>query len=301
MIIGTDFFGMDDGIMFNTVTIHTEYNSLESYFGLLDHLYVDQDITVFSDIEKNKLFHYSTVILAQFNGTLEAGSISNNGVEIDKIRFQKRKTDDLYWTDVAELEYEPATKKFYESLDKYIQNDFEYEYSLLPVTDEVLGLRVVSAPIIAAFEGYFISDKNNNFHLLFNGEMGSITHVNPSSVFEPVNSQFPIVAYGNLNYRQSSISALFLSPASYENNGINIRAEKMGREKVMSFVKSRSPKIFRGQNSEIMLMTIVDNPTEDHNNKVAGVASINFNFVEIGDVSSDSLRKHNLIEGLSEV
>jgi hypothetical protein len=301
MIVSLDFFGFEDGSIFDTQVAHTEYNSLEVYGGLIDHLYVDEDLNVFSDTDKNQLFYYSTVILGSFSGSLEAGSISNYGIEIDRIRFQKRKSDELYWTDVAELEYDSPNKTLYEALDKYIQNDFEYEYSLVPVTDEILGLRVKSKPIIASFDGYFISDKDNNFQLLFNAEMGSIDHVSPSTVFEPLNSEYPIVSYGNLDYRQSSISAVVLSPSSYDTGIINIRAEKMGREKMMKFIKSRKPKIFRGQNSEIMLMTIVDNPKEDPNNKVAGVASVSFSFIEIGDLSSESLRKNGLIEGLSEV
>lgn len=301
MIVGMDFFNYEDGAVFNNIVIHPSYTSLEAYRGLLDHLYVDNDITVPEGIEKNRLFYFSTVMLAQFMGSLEAGSISNNGIEIDKVRFQKRKTDELYWTDVAELDYDSPNKTLYEALDKYIQNDFEYEYSLVPVTDEILGLRVKSEPIIADYEGYFISDRDNNFHLLFNGEMGSISHNVQNTVFEPLNSRYPVVSYSNLDYRQSSLSAVVISTSSYEDNQINIRAEKMGREKMMEFIKSKKPKVFRGQNSEIMLISIIDNPTEDHNNKVAGIASVSFSFIEIGDMSSESLRKNNLIEGLSEV
>lgn len=301
MMIGLDFFGYEDGSIFNTQIAHTDYSSLEIYGGLIDHLYVDKNLNVNNDTDKNELFYYSTVILSSFSGNLEAGSISNYGIEIDRIRFQKRKSDELYWTDVAELEYDSPNKTLYEALDKYIQNDFEYEYSLVPVTDEILGLRVKSKPIVAEYDGYFISDKDNNFQLLFNAEMSPIDHVNPSTVFEPLNSRFPIISYGNLDYRQSSISAVILSPISYNSGSINIKAEKMNREKIMKFLKSRKPKVFRDQNGEIMLMTITDNPKEDPNNKVAGVASVSFSFIEIGEMTSEGLRKNGLIEGLSEV
>src|SRR5690606_11713339 len=112
-------------------------------------------LNVSNSLLKNNIFSFTTVMLASLKGNLEAGSIYNNGIEVDRVRFQKRKSDELYWTDVAELKYNFPEKKLYEALDKYIQNDFEYEYSLLPVTDDVLGLRVKSSPIVADYDGFF--------------------------------------------------------------------------------------------------------------------------------------------------
>lgn len=300
MFIGMDILGFSEGSVFDTKIAHTEYNSLEIKGGLVDHIFVDEDIDVSDSLYKNNTFSFTAVMIASLDGNLEAGSIYNNGIEVDRIRFQKRRTDELYWTDVAELKYNFPEKKLYEALDKYIQNDFEYEYSLLPVTDDVLGLRVKSEPIVAKYDGFFVSDKVNNIRLLFNAEMGGIDHSNPHTVFDVLDSRFPIISYGNSDYRQSSISAVLLTPSSYDKGSIDIRSEKNNRDNIMRFLKNRKPKIFRGQNGEIMLITIIDNPKETPN-KVTGVFEVSFGFVEIGEISSTTLRNNGLIEGLSEV
>lgn len=300
MLISLDFFGYEDGAIFDTTLEHHDYHSVKLKDGIIDHIHIDSDLTVDETTEKTNYFTFNTVLNASLNGHLEGGSLINEGLQIERIRFQKRKTDELYWTDVAELEYSYPEKTFYEALDKYIQNDFEYEYSLLPVTSNVLGTRVTSDPVTAQFEGYFISDMDNNYKLIYNAQLNPIDHVSHSTLFEPLNNPYPIVSYGNANYRQSSISATILTPNSHDGQ-IDIRTEKTEREKLMRFLKNRKAKIFRTPHGDSMLITITNNPREEANNSIYGLMTVSFDFVEIGEVNSDSLRMNGLIEGLSEV
>lgn len=297
MIIGFNFFGDYEGSsVFETMMVHSDYYRTELKDGIIDEIYIDEDTTITNSTTKPNSWGFKTVLDAKFQDNLEGGSIQASGETIDSVLFQRRKTDELYWNDVAKIEYSQGETTFYEIFDKFIQNDEEYEYSILPLAVDVKGERILSNPITADFEGYFISDKDNNYRLYYNAEFDTLTHNNPSAIHEPLNSQYPIVTYGQLNYRQGNLKALILSDSTISDHEIDVRAEKKLRQQLMSFLNNRKPKIIRGQNGELLLITIVGNTQEEHNNKINGIANVSFEFVEIGNTDSDTLKSYDLIE-----
>lgn len=298
MFIDLDFFGLNEGATFKTRISHPNYYRLEAKNGIFDEIYVDENITIPYSIEKPSTWSYQTVLDCKLQGNLEGGSIQASGYTVKRIRFQKRKTDELEWQTVGEIEYEGTEKVLYEAIDKYIENDFEYQYSLIPLAETVIGNRVVSKEIVAEFEGIFISDKDNNYQLLYDAEFGAIEHITPSATHEPLGSQFPIVTYSDLDYQQGNIKALFLSTQTTESNKINIRVEKLNRDKLMKFIKNRKPKVLRSFNGETMVISIVGNPNVEHNNSVHGIATISFNYVQIGKLDDETLIANNLLAGL---
>lgn len=301
MFVTLDFFGLNNGAVFKTILCHPNYNKLEAYNAVYDQIYVDEDITIPYKTEKPDGWNYRTVLNAKLNGSLEGGSVQAGGLQIEKVRIQKRKTNELQWNDVAELDYKIGEQVLYEAIDKYIQNDFSYQYSIIPSTATVLGNRVLSNEITADFEGVFLSDKNNNYRLFYDVEFGAMQHNNPSSVLEPLNARYPIVTHSNLDYINGDITALFLSANTVNNNNIDIRMEKLGRDQLLRFIKNRKPKVLRDHNGNSMLIAIVDNPQEQHHSSVQGIATISFSYVEIGNIDGETLRENGMLEGLEEV
>ena len=167
MFISLDFFGLDEGAVFKTNIGHVNYNELQITGTMIDEIYVDEDIEIPVTTDNPESWTYSTILNAKFQGNLEAGNLSANGSEIELIKFQKRRWDELEWTDVGEVKYNEDGKVIYELLDKFVANQQVYQYSLLPVTSSVLGSRVLSEDITVDFEGVFLSDKDNNYRLLY--------------------------------------------------------------------------------------------------------------------------------------
>ena len=302
MFISLDFFGLDSGAVFKTRLCHPNYNSVEISNMVLDQIYIDEDITIPYSTTKPDDWNYRTVLNAKLQNNLEGGSISAGGLIIEKVRFQRRRIDELMWQDIEQIPYKPGEQILYEAIDKYIQNDFGYQYSIIPLTATVMGNRVTSSEITAGFEGVFISDNNNNYRLYYDIELGEITHNTPSTTLEPLNSQFPIVSYSNLDYRTGDITALFLSASTVNKNGeVDIRMEKLGREQLLKFMKNRKPKFIRFPNGESMLVSLNGNPKESPNNNINGLATLSFSYTEIGGIDSKTLAENGLIEGLEEV
>ena len=300
MFISLDFFGLNEGAVFKTNIGHVNYNELQITGTVIDEIYVDEDIEIPVTTDKPESWTYSTILNAKFQGNLEAGSLSANGSEIESIKFQKRRWDELEWTDVGEVKYDEDGDVIYELLDKFVANQQVYQYSLLPVTSSVLGSRVLSEDITVDFEGVFLSDKDNNYRLLYDLQFGDINHNTPSSVFETLNSKYPIVVYSNLDYTDFDVEATFVSAST--SNGeterqVDTRMEKTERDNLLRWVKNHKPKIYRDVNGELKLVTVVDNPQEKPMSGVNGIAKISFKMVEIGSVDTESLKAYGMLDG----
>jgi len=300
MIIGYNFFGEENNLIYKTEVYHPSYNKIELKNLTLDELFVDEDITIPCIVDKPDGWNYRTVLDAKFQNSLEGGSIQANNFQIEKIRFQRREVDDVEWHDVGEIEYKPNERLLYEMIDKNIQNNFEYQYSLLPITATVLGNRVTSDEIIADFEGVFLSDKNNNYKLIYNIETDALQHNTSNAILEPLNAQYPIVIDGNLDYKSGSIKALFVSTdtANRHDGKVSIKSEKLKRDKLMKFLKNKKPKVLRQDNGETMLIRIVGKPEEEYVDNITGIAYISFKFVEVGGMDSETLKANNMLVGL---
>lgn len=302
MILGYSMFHGKDNLVYKTNVYHPSYNKLELKDMTVDELYIDEDITIPYTIDKPDGWNYRTTIDAKFNDSLEGGSVQANNFQIEKVRFQRRLTDEVEWQDVGEIEYKPNEQLLYEVIDKNIQNDFEYQYSILPITSTVLGNRVVSDEIIADFEGIFLSDKNNNYKLFYNIETDSVQHNISIASLKPLNSRYPIIIDGNLDYKSSGIKALFISAETADRNDgkVTIRAEKLGRDRLMKFLKNRKPKVLRQPNGDTMLIRIIDNPQEEYVNNITGIAYVSFKFEEVGGMDSETLKANDILIGSEE-
>lgn len=300
MFISLDFFGLDEGAVFKTNIGHVNYNELQITGTVIDEIYVDEDIEIPVTTDKPEIWTYSTILNAKFQGNLEGGNLSANGAEIELIKFQKRRWDELEWTDVGDVKYNEDGKVIYELLDKFVANQQIYQYSLLPVTSSVLGSRVLSEEITVDFEGVFLSDKDNNYRLLYDLQFGDINHNTPSSVFETLNSKYPIVVYSNLDYTDFDVEATFVSAST--SNGeterqVDTRMEKTERGNLLRWVKNHKPKIYRDVNGELKLVTVVDNPQEKPMSGVNGIAKISLKMVEIESVDTESLKAYGMLDG----
>jgi len=295
MIVGIDFF---QGDCFQTTVALPSFYRTEMSNSVVDEILIDEDISITNSIDKPTGWGYYTVLNALFQSDLEGGSLNANGLVVDHILFQKRKAEDLFWSDVAKIEFNENT--FYEAIDKYIQNSSEYEYSLIPYVSGVPGNRIVSPKIVTDFNGVFLSDLLNNYSLQYDVIYGTVTHNTQSTSLEPLNAQYPIIVYGSADYVSIECKSTSISDATINSGGkIDIKQEKLKRQQLMSWLKNKKPKIYRAGNGDIYLVSLMGNPSEEHQEGLPGIAKISFNLTEIGNIDSDTLSSYGLLEGLT--
>lgn len=300
MLIGLDAF-VEEGV-FEKNAHHTGYDSFEMYNMIVKDIYVDAQAHNPDDIEKPDMWRYSTVLSADFKGNMEGGSVVANNMLIESIKFQRRKSSDLEWQDVAEKEYMQDDRMFYETVDKFISNGEIYQYSIVPSTATVDGERLVSREITADFEGIFLSNKEDNYELLYNIELSNIENNLANATFLPLSSKYPVVVSGQTDYTTFGVNALFISSDSVDDLGnMNIRMERAKKDNLLKFLKDGKPKVYRDGHGRLKLVMVVGNPTELPSNIKGGISSFSVNFVEIGDMDAETLKEANLQETLVEV
>lgn len=222
----------------------------------------------------------NTAFLATFNGTLEAGNFSMGDMEVDTVRFKKRKRGELKWLLFDEVPYQ-KTQYLYETKDRLARASIDYEYAVIPVASDIEG-NIISNFITAEHDGLWVVDRNNSVNVFCEVDYGTIQHSTNIASFELLDSKYPIVVSGELDYINGSISGRLLSSDSLYGNSLNVQSEVTMREIAFEFMKNGKPKIIKNDKGRYYLVTITNVKEKPYSLNNASI-TISFGYVEIGD------------------
>ena len=295
MLLGIDICGMYDGAIFNTTNFLGSYYSVQLENALVDDIYVTLNTAVSTTTVKPTSWASQDILNADFQNTLEGGSISGNGQYITSVAIQNRNTNGLIWDTVTTIPYVQGTSILFQYSDKYVQNGENYEYTLVPYINSVQGIVAPNSVYITAnFDATFLTDKNNNYMLMYDIKQGDITYNQNSKIFEPLDAQYPIIQYGSLNYRTGKISATLLSDTSLNSStGFVINSEVVLRQNLIAFLTNRQAKLLRNRFGENILVTIVNKPSISFATSQP-IATVNFEFIELNNINSSTLSQYGL-------
>lgn len=296
MIIGYDVFG---GSSFYAKIPENRYHDISFLGGLIDHIYADEDATDFKDASKPTTWRYTTLFNATLNKTLEAGSVQAEGYQIDRIRVQKRKISSLEWEDVYEIDYNMDEGLLYhEFLDNVVSNDATYQYSIVPISSQIIGDRVISEPITVSFDGVFLSDIENNVCLLYNVEISDITHNRASSTTSLKGYRYPVVTFGRSQFLSFNVSAMYIAEESLLSNTkqVEIGVERDDLQTLIAFLQDGRPKIYRDAHGNLAVVAVEGDVVESPHPRHAGRSNISFDLVEIANTNAETLQRLNLVK-----
>jgi len=282
-LVGYDIFAYSNLGMFQTNNNISIPSSVELTNSIVDEIHIKNDTLSEFKTEKEP-WQPSTVALGKFQNDLSYGNMNLNGLTITKLLFKKRKIDSFNWIQFASIPFDPQ-KNIYEVIDRLVESGETYEYCVIPATSTVEG-DMKTKTIDVEFDGTYISDKDSYYKLYYNIEMGDIVQNQPSATIETLGSQYPIVVYNSsINYKSGSIQCLLLSDSTVESFGkIDIRQEKLLRNKIMSFLTNKKPKIFKDSSGNFMIINIINQPRLIPNNSLSGlVYDLSFDFVEVAN------------------
>ena len=294
LIIGLDAFG-DDTAPFDLIVSSSEITSVEISDMIIDEVYMERGTTNFNITRQE--WNNNTILLGKFQGTLEAGNITNAGVPIERVVFRRRFSDELTWTNIATFNYS-STQLLYEFIDNIVQATAEYEYTIAPLTSGTLGANIITASITCDFNSTFISDRTNSYQLIYNLEYSDINYNVPSTVFEPF-TKYPFVVYaGETDYRTGQIQVQILSDSSISNPGtLDARAERINRDGYVAFINNKRPKILKDHGGRFYLVTLTNIFESPDNQFNQTKSNVTFTWTEIGNAfDQNDLVNNGLIE-----
>ena len=131
MIIGLDFFGFNEGAIFNSINSINKFYRLEIQNAIFDEVHIRQRTDIPLDSQKQD-WQLDTRLLAKFKNSLEAGNLDLQEQLIEFIRFKKRKLGNLGWMNVQDINYN-LEQTTYTYNDRYVESGEIYEYAITPV------------------------------------------------------------------------------------------------------------------------------------------------------------------------
>ena len=298
MLIGYDFFGSRENLCFDTAIPTSQLDSVIMNTGVYDELFISLDTAIARTNNRPEGWFLKNIMHAKFENDLESGSLDADGHKITKIQIYRRILGDgaSGWVLVGEFEYK-TDFNVYSFVDVTAESGRYYEYSIVPVAGNVIGEKTISDPTYISYNGVFISDKENNYKIQFDFESKDTEYNKNFSSMTPLNGEFPIVVYGDQDYRTGSISFLPLSETQIKSGGTKVdgKEERLIRDKVTSFLNNGKSKVLRNDNGDIMIMATSNVKSSPKSNALMDIQSVSFDYTELGEVHSDTLLRAGLV------
>lgn len=294
MILGINFFD-SDGSMLDT-PIYTRMSSIELKNGTFDEMYLTIDGSTTDTVEQPTSYGAKDLVDLKFKGSIISESNSNVGTfKITKVVISRNVVGTDIWDDIAEFKYDTST--IYEFEDRYVQNGVTYRYAITPYAGNLEGKRLISDEIKVDFSGIYLTTKDVNEALRYDVSLGDITYNKDIAFTSTLNGQFPVTAVGSSNYRTGSITAMPLSQITEGAFGdfIDKEAEYVFRKKWTDFLNDGRAKVLRIDDGSVMLVMTHNAKVSHKDEALRGLASISFDFTEIGEVNYKNLLENDLI------
>ena len=254
--------------------------------GVFDEFYMTSDVLSYSNtIPSSWDFH--TLLHANFNGNLLAGNIDFAVSEVDVLRLKRRIKGTTNWVILYE---QPVSNKddltvvYY---DKTCRANTTYQYTLVPVFDQVEG-KSYTSEITTDFQGLFVIDRDNVFQTELDVKFSNSKRSKPRSVITPIGSKYPqVVSNSTNNYDSGTVSAEWIK-YNQEDDSWDTDNAISYIDNLKDFLNNEYPKLIKYQDGRMWLADISSSEIIDEEDDAHMQIHTSFDFVEIADCDSGS-------------
>lgn len=248
-----------------------------------DGLYVTQDVTSALSTEIPTEWDFYTIMLANFDGDLIAGSIENMVDQVDTIRIKRRKVGEFDWVTIYEQPINDPADFTFSGEDYFAEHDQEYEYAWVPVLANIEG-NYITDTIESNFRGVFLCDADTIYKFSMGVEYGNSQQIQQVGVYNPIGQKYPIyVTNGANNYQTGSFQGKIVG--NFENTG-EFNRKEMVQEKnaLLAWLTNKKAKILKDWNSNIWLVFVTGEPSISYDSQWGnGMMDVSFEYGELGD------------------
>ena len=284
-------------------------------------------------IEESEILDFTFIANAdEDNGrivlTIKKSNITDGFTGELVLRRTSNKTNFTIWEDLKTYKYTGATAIKETFNDMTIESGVWYKYYLQKRSNGVAAsTKYIRTPIMVIFDDMFLTTKDRQLKIKFNPTVSSFKRTIQESRTDTIGSQFPFVRInGNANYAQFPIgglisfqideSNLFTSIeelfgkhlylyTDYNNNhkiteANNIVYEKLFKDKVIEFLYSEQPKLFRSATEGNFIVKIMDVSFSPNATLGRRIVSFTATAYEVAECNIDNFKKYDILEGKDE-
>lgn len=262
--------------------------------GIYDDVYASRNIDRGYSVVIPSDWDYDTVLRAKFQNSINAGNIDFILNQLSSIKIKRRVEGTYDWITLFEIPIKNAEDLSFERFDKYGKSKVEYEYSAVPVINDIDG-NGKSVKILSEFNGFYITEKEQMFGTILDIDIETQKN-RPNTVLNPASRKYAyVVSNGQSNYYGGTSSGVFIE-CDDNTHEFKVQEGWKYREQFMEFLQNGKSKILKYDDGRMWIISVTDTPTEStdgHPDKI----KTTFNWVETDDCSSGSaLFNNNFID-----
>lgn len=249
-IIGYSFYGLeyfsDDSTSLQSVK-YAEFSD-----AVIDEIDINQDTNV-GMTNTRDTWNKTSVLIASFKNSLEAGNIANQGVKIVGFKVLRRLANQTELDDIflGQFDYSGGNADF--TYVDVSQPNSDLIYSIVPIGENGLDGSVRKISAKSDFTGYWIVDKDTSNVLAFDKALNSVGNVditlNENRTQIETFSQFPQFYYGSQRYETFTLSTVIL-PDDGQRSGDKYK------DILNKFVVNHKPVIVKSDTGRIFVANI---------------------------------------------
>jgi uncharacterized protein (DUF486 family) len=252
-VFGYSVLGLD--ILSDALPAKQQYTK-ETFYGesVIDSIEI-KDINlsesdIFSIDSEVTEFNVNTILLANFENTLEAGNlVSGFSMPAVGYRVRRKIEGDLLNPTIALINDVNMTSY----VDCTVANNQSYIYTVVSIFDDNVnrreGLGLESEAINVSFWGWMLSslDGNTNYNFFIGNESGEINSNKDIKIFENY-TKYPAFRIGVREYRNSEFKTM---PVTVDSNN-NIIFTETYLKGLVSFLNNGQEKILRSPSNDVI-------------------------------------------------
>ena len=244
------------------------------------------------------------------------------------LRRTSNKTNFTIWEDLKTYKYKEATAIKETFNDMTIESGVWYKYYLQKRSNGIAAsTKYIKTPIMVIFDDMFLTTKDRQLKIKFNPTISSFKRTIQESRTDTLGSQFPFVRRnGYANYAQFPIGGLisfqidesdlftsleelfgkhlYLYTDYNDDHRIteanNIVYEKLFKDKVIEFLYSEQPKLFRSATEGNFIVKIMDASFSPNATLGRRIVSFTATAYEVAECNIDNFKKYDILEGNDE-
>ncbi|MCI8358302.1 MAG: hypothetical protein HFI51_09185 [Lachnospiraceae bacterium] len=266
-----------------------------NYVELKNGIYDDLYITKAADFELTNQcpaeWDFDTILWAKFSNTTNAGNVDWNLETTSHIILKSRPEGRFKWKTIAVRETKQIEDFVINYPDYFVASGQTMEYALVPVLYGMEG-DYATTSVTPKYTKMFLIEDAIVWGTEITDGFCDTTRNLPSSTVELLNSRYPVfVRNTKANYDTGSCKGSFVPldeiSCEFTYQGTQDYQRIKYQRDFMDFICDGVPKILKLPDGRLWLVQVTPSPS-DTANGIYNDRQISWNWVEIGDVNSES-------------
>lgn len=297
LFLNSQFVGDIHSIAYTPIEAD-KFKTIKLQNAIFDAFSMTHDIYSTPSSNYNKVWDVDTILYAEFQNTVSAGSVDWQKVDIPMFLIKRRESgeDDTSWITIAQYDIIDGDTVNEVVIDFLNASKTTYDYAFVPIRNGTEGEYIMNT-VYSEFDGIALMERGEYWWSPITDAFVNTTRNIEKSFNTMLNNRYPIsVTRAVTNYDSGDGHGMFLPFVEEECRFIAEDAPRIRyQKKFMDFLTNYQPKILKTLDGRIWLVDVAPSPT-DQANGYYDERYVDFQWHEIGKYDSEKdLYRSNLL------